>query len=112
MTATEISTHSSAAGVTRVSPAEALRPRNPAQAPARTEPQGMRPRRITVGRIGLYAFLISAALFFMLPLWIMVVTSLKPMEEIRLGNIVALPATLTFNHIASWSQSVRSSTTC
>ena len=42
-------------------------------------------------------FLITAALFFLLPLWIMVVTSLKPMDEIRLGNIVALPATLTFD---------------
>ncbi|WP_211115615.1 carbohydrate ABC transporter permease [Arenibaculum pallidiluteum] len=61
-----------------------------------TEPQGRRPRRITAGRIGLYAFLLTAALFFLLPLWIMLVTSLKPMEEIRLGNIVALPAALTF----------------
>ena len=59
-------------------------------------PQGRRPRRLTVGRIGVYAFLVTAALFFMIPLWIMVMTSLKPMEEIRLGNIVALPAALTF----------------
>ena len=68
------------------------------------EPRGRRPRRLTVGRIGVYAFLITAALFFLLPLWIMVVTSLKPMEEIRLGNIVALPATLTFEAwIKAWS---------
>jgi glucose/mannose transport system permease protein len=60
------------------------------------EPQGRRPRHLTIGRIGVYAFLVTAALFFLLPLWIMVVTSLKPMDEIRLGNIVALPATLTF----------------
>ncbi len=55
-------------------------------------PQGAPPpRRLTAGRIGVYAFLVISALFFLLPLWIMVVTSLKPMEEIRLGNIVALP---------------------
>lgn len=61
-----------------------------------SEPQGRRPRHLTAGRIGVYAFLITAALFFLLPLWIMVVTSLKPMEEIRLGNILALPAAMTF----------------
>ena len=51
---------------------------------------GPPPRRLTAGRIGVYAFLATAALFFLLPLWIMVLTSLKPMEEIRLGNILAL----------------------
>jgi glucose/mannose transport system permease protein len=67
-------------------------------------PQGRRPRHLTVGRIGIYAFLVTAALFFMLPLWIMVVTSLKPMEEIRLGNILALPAAMTFEAWAkAWS---------
>jgi glucose/mannose transport system permease protein len=69
-----------------------------------SEPQGRRPRHLTAGRIGIYAFLITAALFFMLPLWIMVVTSLKPMEEIRLGNILALPAAMTFEAWAkAWS---------
>ncbi len=68
------------------------------------EPQGRRPRHLTAGRIGIYAFLITAALFFMLPLWIMVVTSLKPMEEIRLGNILALPVAITFEAwIKAWS---------
>jgi glucose/mannose transport system permease protein len=55
------------------------------------QPQGRRPHRVTAGRAGIYAFLIISALFFLLPLWIMLMTSLKPMEEIRLGNIVALP---------------------
>jgi glucose/mannose transport system permease protein len=72
------------------------------------EPKGRRPRRLTVGRVGVYAFLITAALFFLLPLWIMVVTSLKPMEEIRLGNIVALPAALTFE---AWTKAWSSACT-
>ena len=56
------------------------------------EPVGRRPRRLTASRrIGVYAFLVSAALFFLLPLWIMLVTSLKTMDEIRLGNILAWP---------------------
>jgi glucose/mannose transport system permease protein len=33
-----------------------------------------------------YAFLIVAALFFLLPLYVMIVTSVKPMEEIRQGR--------------------------
>jgi glucose/mannose transport system permease protein len=72
------------------------------------QPEGRRPRHLTAGRIGIYAFLITAALFFLLPLWIMVVTSLKPMEEIRLGNIVALPARLTFE---AWSKAWSSACT-
>lgn len=72
------------------------------------EPQGRRPRHLTIGRIGVYAFLATAALFFLLPLWIMVVTSLKPMEEIRLGNILALPVAMTFE---AWSKAWSSACT-
>ena len=56
-------------------------------------------RQFTPARIGIYAFLLTAALFFLLPLYIMLVTSLKPMEEIRLGNLFALPVQLT---VAPW----------
>jgi glucose/mannose transport system permease protein len=69
-----------------------------------SEPQGRRPRRFTLGRIGVYAFLITAALFFLLPLWIMILTSLKPMSEIRLGNILAWPVAPSFDAwITAWS---------
>jgi len=62
---------------------------------SRPEPSGRPPRRVTAGRIGVYAFLVISALFFLLPLWIMLVTSLKPIEEIRLGNLVAWPSAAT-----------------
>ncbi len=56
-------------------------------------------------RIGLYAFLASAALFFLLPLYVMVVTSLKSMDEIRLGNILSLPLAPTLDAWrAAWSE--------
>lgn len=56
-------------------------------------------------RIGLYAFLASAVLFFLLPLYVMVVTSLKSMDEIRLGNIFFLPLTPTLDAWrAAWSE--------
>ena len=60
-------------------------------------PGGQRPRRLTPGRVGLYAFLLIAAAFFLLPLYVMLVTSLKPMAEVRLGNILALPAAPTLD---------------
>lgn len=56
-------------------------------------------------RIGLYVFLASAALFFLLPLYVMLVTSLKSMDEIRLGNIFALPLAPTLDAWrAAWSE--------
>jgi glucose/mannose transport system permease protein len=59
-------------------------------------PRGPKPTQFTVARVGLYAFLISAALFFAVPLYVMIVTSLKTMDEIRLGQIFALPLHLDF----------------
>jgi len=51
--------------------------------------------RRLIARLGVYAFLIVAALFFLAPLYIMLVTSLKSMEEIRLGHLFAWPAAPT-----------------
>jgi len=59
--------------------------------------RGPKPKRITIGRVGVYAFLVLAAVFFLLPLWVMVVTSLKGMPEIRLGHLFNWPAELTFD---------------
>ncbi len=71
---------------------------------ALAEASGPRPRAISAQRIGLYAFLIVAALFFALPLYVMIVTSLKGLPEIRLGNIFGLPSDLTFEPwIKAWS---------
>ncbi|WP_055048737.1 carbohydrate ABC transporter permease [Devosia sp. A16] len=68
------------------------------------EPSGPKPRRLTPGRIGIYAFLIMAAVFFLLPLAVMILTSMKSMNEIRGGNIFALPTQPTFDYwIKAWS---------
>lgn len=63
-----------------------------AEADALAEPHGPKPRRISPGRVGIYAFLVVAALFFLVPLYIMIVTSLKTMPEIRLGLLFNLPS--------------------
>ena len=55
------------------------------------EPYGPRPRRVTISRVGIYAFLIISAVFFLIPLYVMVITSLKPMPEILAGNVLSLP---------------------
>lgn len=70
---------------------------NRATASADAFPVRVRRRKplITPARLGLYAFLASAALFFALPLFIMVITSLKTMDEIRTGTIFTLP--MAFN---------------
>ena len=68
-------------------------PEAPEQA---AQPFGPKPRRISPGRIGLYVFLVVAALFFLIPVYIMIVTSLKGMPEIRLGHLFNLPGEPTF----------------
>lgn len=67
-------------------------------------PAAARPaRRARFGpaRLGLYAFLFTAAAFFLMPAWVMLVTSIKPMEEIRLGNLFAWPVAMT---LEPWAQ--------
>ncbi len=64
-----------------------------------------RPRRVDAGRIGLYAFLGTAALFFLAPLYVMLVTSFKSMDEIRAGQLFALPLAFTTDAWrAAWSE--------
>lgn len=54
-------------------------------------------------RMGIYAFLVFSALFFLAPLYIMLVTSFKPMEEIRLGSIFSFPVEFTIDPwIMAW----------
>ena len=72
----------------------------PQQAPGRASANARR-KRFTPARIGLYAFLISAALFFLVPLYVMLVTSVKPLTEIRGGGIFALPVHVT---LAPWRE--------
>ncbi|MCA0345422.1 carbohydrate ABC transporter permease [Shinella sp. 838] len=68
-----------------------------AAAKAGAEPWGAKPRRALSGRnIMLYGTLFVAALYYLLPLYVMIVTSLKGMPEIRLGNIFSPPLEITF----------------
>ncbi len=71
---------------------------------ANPRPITRRPRRLGPARIGVYAFLLCASLFFLMPLYIMLVTSFKTMDEIRLGNIFAFPVSVTVEPwVAAWT---------
>jgi glucose/mannose transport system permease protein len=75
-------------------------------AEAMTGPRGAKPRRAFSGRnIMIYGTLIVVCLYYVLPLWVMVMTSLKGMPEVRLGNIFAPPVEITFQPwVKAWSE--------
>ena len=70
------------------------------------EPRGPKPRRIMSRRnIILYGTLFVVAIYYLIPLYVMIVTSLKGMPEIRLGNIFSPPVEVTFEPwVKAWSQ--------
>lgn len=52
-------------------------------------------------RVALYAVLVVAALFYLLPLAVMVITSVKPLDEISAGSLLSLPMNPT---LAPWTK--------
>ena len=77
-----------------------------ATANALSGPRGPRPRRrLSPGNIMLYGTLFVVCLYYLLPLYVMIVTSLKGMPEIRLGNIFAPPVEVTFEPwVKAWAE--------
>lgn len=71
-----------------------------------TGPRGTRPKRALSGRnIMIYGTLIVFSVYYLLPLWVMVMTSLKGMPEIRMGNIFAPPVEITFQPwVKAWAE--------
>lgn len=49
------------------------------------------------GRIVVYTLLALMCLYYLVPLFVMVSTSLKTLDEIRAGNLLSLPATVNFD---------------
>ena len=71
-----------------------------------TGPQGARPRRVISTRnIVIYGVLIVASIYYLVPLYVMIVTSLKGIPEIRLGNIFSPPLEITFQPwVKAWDE--------
>lgn len=62
-------------------------------------------RRFSGANIMLYGTLIFVSIYYLLPLWVMVMTSLKGMPEVRMGNIFAPPLEITFQPwVKAWSE--------
>lgn len=54
-----------------------------------------------LGRLFIYGSLVALAAFYLMPLWVMIVTSLKSLDEIYAGSFIGLPKTVTFE---AWSK--------
>ncbi|WP_223274895.1 carbohydrate ABC transporter permease [Tateyamaria sp. syn59] len=69
-------------------------------------PRGPKPRpRFSRTNIMLYGTLIVVAAYYALPLYVMIVTSLKGMPEIRIGNIFAPPVEVTYEPwVKAWAE--------
>ncbi len=69
------------------------------------EAWGPKPKRIFSRRnVVVYGMLALVSLYYLMPLYVMVVTSLKTMPEIRFGNVFAPPVEITFEPwVKAWS---------
>lgn len=71
-----------------------------------TGPSGPRPKkRFSRANIFLYGTLIMVSMYYLLPLYVMIITSLKGMPEIRMGNVFGPPLEVTFQPwVKAWSE--------
>ncbi len=69
-------------------------------------PRGPKPRSsLSPANVMLYGTLALVSLYYLLPLYVMVVTSLKGMPEIRLGNVFSPPVEVTFQPwVKAWAE--------
>lgn len=69
-------------------------------------PRGPKPRKnFSRNNIFLYGILLLVAMYYLLPLYVMIVTSLKGMPEIRLGNVFSPPVEVTFQPwVKAWAE--------
>ena len=69
-------------------------------------PRGPKPKRVfSRANIFLYGTLIVVSMYYLLPLYVMIVTSLKGMPEIRMGNVFGPPMEITFQPwIKAWAE--------
>ena len=73
---------------------------------ADVEPSGPKPKKtLSRNNIFLYGTLFIIAVYYAVPLYVMIVTSLKGMPEIRMGNLFAPPVEVTFEPwVKAWSE--------
>ncbi|XXK31417.1 carbohydrate ABC transporter permease [Rhodobacteraceae bacterium nBUS_24] len=69
-------------------------------------PSGPKPKRVfSSTNIMIYGTLLVVCLYYLLPLYVMIVTSLKGMPEIRMGNIFSPPVEITYEPwVKAWAE--------
>ena len=70
------------------------------------KPSGMKPRPMFApGRVFIYAVLVLTSIYYLIPLYVMIITSVKDLDAIRYGNIFIPTMHPTFDPwIKAWSQ--------
>ena len=69
-----------------------------------TPVMSLKPRGIKWDRVALYAVLLLLAFMFLMPIYVMLINSIKPLAEIRGGNLVAFPLEPTLEPwLQAWS---------
>lgn len=53
------------------------------------------------GRVVIYTILIIAAIYFLIPLFVMIITSIKTMNDIRTGHLISWPTEVT---LGAWKE--------
>ncbi len=78
---------------------------HPLQRPSPANASGPKPRRVfSRNNIIIYGILIVLAVYYLLPFYVMLMTSLKGLQEVRMGNIFAPPMEITFEPwVKAWS---------
>lgn len=81
-------------------------PSAPSATMAGAGPSGPRPGKALSRRnIILYGTLLVVAVYYLVPLYVMIVTSLKGMPEIRMGNVFSPPMEITFQPwVKAWAE--------
>jgi glucose/mannose transport system permease protein len=54
-----------------------------------------------IGRVIVYSLLVLFALYYLMPLFVMATTSVKTLDEIRAGNLLSLPGSIT---LEAWAK--------
>ncbi|WP_136419178.1 carbohydrate ABC transporter permease [Herbaspirillum sp. ST 5-3] len=58
-------------------------------------------RSLSLGRMVIYALLALVAIYYLIPLYVMLTTSFKTLDEVRAGNLLAIPVSPT---TAAWAK--------
>ncbi len=77
-----------------------------ANLPGAVTPRGTKPKTVFAPRnIMLYGTSLIFSMYYLLPLYVMIVTSLKDMAEIRMGNVFSPPVEITFAPwVKAWAE--------